>query len=289
MNTSAFGIEKGTTIRTPSTANLMIDSRDRDENVYSSPWDFQIVRNQALMNGSFTRIGTTEVVMEWRESNIQGASGLKNNTITFDLSGIAPNTYSGTQTVQLFEDNYTIAECLDSIVSNLNDLSGTTGMTFSIRTAPKPVSIVVKGGWAEVQEGTLADQLDITVNAQETVLNIIEPDLRPYRYLDIVSPQLTYCQDLKDNSTATTSKDVLCRWYFAFDEQNMLDKYGFPILMGYTQFVTRRIYNPPKQIKWDNIQPVGNVSFQVYDENGDLVKDNFTSSEWLMTLQFSEN
>ena len=58
--------------------------------------------------------------------------------------------------------------------------------------------------------------------------------------------------------------------------------------MGYTRFVRRRLYNPPKQIKWQPNQPMGNLSFQVYGDDGDLVTADLLDSNWLMTLQLSE-
>lgn len=289
MNTSAFGVEKATLIRVPSTANLMIDSADRDPNLSPSPWDFQITRTNSIMNGFFTRIGTTEVVLEWKESNISGVSGLDNNQITFDISGTGANTHVGTHQVSLLEDNYTVADVLDALVKELNDISGTTGAVWSVSSATKPVSLVVTGAVAELQDSNLQEELDIPAGGFDNVFTPLLPDLRPHRYIDFVSDQLTYNQDLKDNSTAEFARDVLCRWYFSYDDQNLLDKYGFPILMGYTTFCLRRIYNPPKQIKWDASQPLGNISFKVYDENGDLLYPDGTSlSEWLMTLQFSE-
>jgi hypothetical protein len=58
--------------------------------------------------------------------------------------------------------------------------------------------------------------------------------------------------------------------------------------MGYRPFNYRRLYNPPKQIRWDNIQPVGNLTFQVYNDQGVLAPMR-TTTNWLMTLQLSED
>ena len=107
MNTTQIG----TTIRPPSTANLMIDSFDR-EPVYPSPWDFQIYKKQSLFNGFFTRIGATEVVLEWNKPNVAN-----NSSLTFTLS------VGGTETVLIaqFEDAfYTVADVLNACVQNLN-------------------------------------------------------------------------------------------------------------------------------------------------------------------------
>jgi hypothetical protein len=69
--------------------------------------------------------------------------------------------------------------------------------------------------------------------------------------------------------------------------------------MGYTSFKVRRLFNPPKQIRWDTRQPLGNLSFEVFGQNriytnGIALTDFYSDpadserSEWLMTLQVSE-
>ena len=292
--------ERATPIRMPSTANLMLDSADRGIDV-DSAFEFQITKNYSILNGFFTRIATTEVVLEWCEPNIGGLTsglneGFGNNTIVFDLSGSGANTYVGSQIITLGSGHYTAAQALDAIVYELNDLSGTTGMTFAIDSSTGQVYLRATGGeffWDD--SGNIGDRplgfilgLGLGGAPHRLDYKIDCPDLRPYRYIDFVSSQLTYNQDLKDSSTAPIVRDVLCRWYFAFDEQNQLDKYGFPILMGYTSFCLRRLFNPPKQIKWSSNQPVGNLAFQVYDNYGNLIVAQAIETDWLMTLQVSE-
>lgn len=290
--------EIATPIRVPSTANLMVDSADRtilldlSSNRLDSAWNFQITKQKSILNGFFTRIGTTEVVLEWCEENI--STKLANTTISFDISGIAPNTYSGTQTISVLSGFYTVAECLDEIVDRLNDLSGTTGTTWAMVQYQAGYFLEATGAFYTVGNERLAQQLDmsdavsISLSATETGFIPECADLRPYRYIDFVSPALTYAQDVKDSSTAPSDRDVLCRWYFSYDEQAPLDAYGFPILMGYTRFCIRRIFNPPKQIKWESNLPVGNLNFEVYNDLGKILAQSSPKSNWLMTLQVSE-
>lgn len=277
--------EKATTIRMPSTANLMVDSADRNEAVFPSAFNFQIQKNQSILNGFFTRIGTTEVVLEWCQDNI----GLSNNTLVFDISGVGGNTYFDSVTITIGTGFYTVEQLLDAIVSALNALTGTTGADFAIATGGGIVALDCSGAEFGVQDSPLAQQLGIFTGGLEFPgVNITCPDLRPYRYIDFVSSQLTYAQDLKDTTTSTVERDVLCRWYFSWDVPPQLDAYGFPILMGYTRFCLRRIFNPPKQIKWDSNLPIGNLTFQVYDEEGVLLPNSGNDTQWLMTLQVSE-
>jgi hypothetical protein len=284
---SSFGIDKAVTFRQPSTANLMIDSQDRGAS-FPSPWDFQITKSQSIQNGFFSRVGVTEVVLEWQIPNIN--RDLSNNFLNVDISG-ASGLVFGTNVV-VTQGFYTVKELLDSLVIELNTLTSTTGSTFSVVAVEgNTYGIEINSGVWKVNMTELnrflrfVDDVDLKVNAP---LNGA-PYLVPYRYLDFISDQLTYNQDLKDNSTASINRDVLCRWYMATDEPPALDAYGFPIFLGYTPFTLRRLFNPPKQIKWDSSQPLGNISFRVYDEAGDLLPPTVNASQWLMTLQLSEN
>ena len=292
----SFGTERGLVFRPPSTANLMIDSADRPNPTTTTPFDFQIAKRQSILNGFFTRVATTEVVFEWCEDNVLiDASGAK---FRCDISGVSPNTYSGQQTISIVNaplpgGNFTVAEALNAICAKFNDLSGTTGATFSVSTTAVPGQVVINVAGAVVRAYRtgcpLAQRLDIGQTALFTNnIYILCPDLRPYRYIDFVSAQLTYPQDVKDASTADINRDVLCRWYFAEDNPDNLDQYGFPILMGYTRFCRRRLFNPPKYIKWDNNLPVGNLSFQLYGDDGNIALNNDPATNWLMTLQISE-
>ena len=302
MNTQSFGVEKATLIRVPATANLMIDSFDRPLTQdasgieISSAWNFQIYRPQSLIQGYFTRIGTTEVVLEWCLSNI---SEFKNNN-TFRIRD-SSNTILD---VVLTDGTFTVAQALNGIVELLN-VAGLPGYTFDIDVdADGRVAMANTNASSRpftVINTNLAVQLGICQGDENTLQQVAQlvdcPDLRPYRYIDFTCSQLTAVQDVKDSATDLINRDVLCRWYFAYDEQNLLDVYGFPILMGYTKFCSRRIFNPPKQIKWEQNYPVGSLTFQVFGDDGEIISyqdpsngkpANPDQSNWLMTLQLSE-
>jgi hypothetical protein len=282
-------MDKAITIRMPSTANLMLDSYDRNFTNYPSPYDFQIQKNQSIQNGFFTRIGVPELVLEWQDGNI--VEGY-NNSIYVDISGA-----TGVVTNQLVDVSggfYTVEYIVDELVAKLTALQGTTGSTFTASANNGGVQIEINTGVWRIHPGgatVLSGQLGLNSTVLLPFHSVVfeGTDLRPYRYIDFVSPQLTYAQDLKDNSTATANRDVLARWYFAWDVPPTYDAYGFPILMGYTAFCARRLFNPPKQIKWDTNLPVGNLSFQVYDQDGQLLVSPENATNWLMTLQLSEN
>ena len=284
--TSYSPSEKAMPIRQPSTANLMLDSFDRDATTYITPWAFSINRANSILNGFFTRIGTTEVVLEWNIPNI-----LTGFNDSLDISA-----NSTTYTVPFTPGFYTVAEILDNTVDALNILSSSTD--WSVKTVGGITGIDLSGGTFQVLPGNLQQQLGLTLSVSG-FKPINRPDLRPWRYLDFISSQLTYNQDLKDASTCPIVRDVLCRWYMDWDTPPPLDTYGYPILMGYTAFSARRLFNPPKQIRWDHTQPIGQIAFEVFGQSefyptGIPLASIYptalgnTHTNWLMTLQVSE-
>ena len=308
--------EKGTPIRFPSSALLAVDSSDRKidaSGLFIEPvWDFLITRNNSILNGFFTRIGLTELSLKWDTPNISSALG--NNTLSLEVSGgyvvnmTLPNQFACE------------AACIfDGIVKYVNDLSGVSG--FYLQMVPglpssnplRPCTYQLQGFDVATNnplafkfyKTNLARQLNLwTPSADETNNNYVLyyeptfPDLRPYAYIDFVSNNLTYNQDLKDTSTNTNNVDILQRFYFSWQEQNTYDKYNYPILMGYCPFVVKQLWNPPKQIKWSPNQPIGQIAFQVYGEplpaaptqanKYGLITLPSYSTEYLFTLQVSE-
>jgi hypothetical protein len=258
----------------------MVDSADRNELIYPSPFKFQINKPNQLLTGFFNRIGTTEVVLEWCEPN------LNDDTLVVDVSGA---TVRSNATVTIITSFMTIEDCLNDIASQLTP---TNGVTFSVFAGLNGTSgIDASGGKFRILASSLQRKLDFDISGALATRKLIGqcPDLRRFRYIDLVSPQLTQVQDVKDSSTAPLVRDVLCRWYMDEDVPEPRDGLGYPILMGYEPFRRRRLYNPPKQIHWDPKLNVGNVAFEVYDDNGNLVENISDDSEFLFTLQLSEN
>ena len=282
-----------TTIRYPSIANLMVDSADRNTANYPNCNNFSITRPYSMLNGSFTRVATTEVVFEWNTPNVGGVG----------FSGtLQYNTPAGQYSLVIPTGFYTIEEAINMIVGLLNTESTASGITWTVAASTLGGALLTQAGagaGAVTVAQNPADPLQIITAIFGTFVSTgaADPvptrttfiDLRPYRYIDIVSQSLTYAQNVKDASTADKVRDVLCRWYFDYDEQAAYDAFGYPILMGYKPFCLRRIFNPPKQIKWDNNLPVSGVmDFALYDNNG-IIAATTTSTNFLMTLQVSEN
>lgn len=283
--------ETGTTIRMPSTANLMIDSTDRDILRYLQASDFQIQKPYSLMNGFFTRIGLSEFYLEWNTPNI--SSYFNNNTITLDINGSVPVN------VTIPSAFYNIYQAINMVTTLLNNASGITGLGFTVSSigAPSPSGFVlVPSNLTTVYRltGNLATQLSLNVSGgyiQGAIAvrenGVLSPHLGQIRYLDFVSSQLTYNQDLKDSTTNDIVRDVLLRYYFTTELPPALDPYGFPIYLGYTPFTITKQYNTPKQIKWNPKMPIGNLTFQVYNQ-AQVIQNMTPATNWCMTLQVSE-
>mgnify|MGYP003634847568 FL=1 len=310
--------EKGTPIRQPSIANLMVDSADRPTvagtgfaagqtvNV-GTPFDFTIQRNNALMNGFFTRIGLTEMVLEWNIPNISPA--MSNNTLNWYVP--ASNSFYSTT---IITGNYAVSGLATQIAAQMTAKQGSTtysvsslgaGATYESQTA----AIVNNTNAFLFSTPTLLAQ-EMFIPALAVTASNIQPlanniDLRPFRYLDFVCTDLTYNQSVKDTATSKSSVDnVLTRWYFDYDSPETYDSLGYPIHQGYYAFNERRLFNPPKQIRWAPNMPIGNLRFVTYDPNGQNVSGYLTSNytngigaagliasaptNFLMTLQASE-
>lgn len=298
---------KAVTVRPSSTANFLVDSEDRPES-YPIAGDFQIVKTNSIFNGFFNRIAVQEIVLDWGIPNIADVD--QNNTFTVDYDdGVNPAVE---HTAILPNGFYTAEQALDTIVSQLNVSIGTPG-AFVITAGNTGVFMgidqaVVAGGTFEIlsvsappnsDENNLASQIFSSGQVDSGFAQsypIICPRILPNRYLDFVCNQLTYNQELKDGDTSDKSRDVLYRWYFGWDTETSYDGYGFPVLQGYRSFIQRRFLPFPKQIRWSSTQPIGNLSFQVFNDLDEIVNadayptvDGGAEMEFQMSMLLSED
>jgi len=290
----------GTIIRPSSTSNFLINSKDREGfDVYpgGNPANFTITKKSNVLNGFFTRLALNEIVLDWCIDNV---NTYWNNTIfAVDISGSPP-----TQLVYTVPDGqYTVASVLDVIVAGLNGLSAnvfslvttTSGIKALIckSSAGATLSFRVK---ARTNAGVVCDQLPndlniITSGTYVTSYPIDCPKLLPTEYIDFVCPQITNNQALKDSSTSLSEQNIIFRWYFASDVPDPVDAYGYSIYQGYKRFIQRREIAYPKQINWVPNQPIGQLTFLVYDDKGNNLSIDLAlgEMEYAMTMLVTEN
>lgn len=320
------GKQKAVTVRPSSTANFYVDSLDKEPTGTSS--DFSISKNQALFNGFFHRIAVNEVVMDWGLPNVAQWWGNNFLTVEVDAGGPTGVTY----TVVVDDGFYSALDILNRLVVLLNAAPGMTA-TFTVVATNGVVGIsstqpflVVWEQAANVstvptasapyylKDNALARAVFSTSQLYQlgifpvlvtdplftTFKSVVSPLILGTRYVDFVSPQLTYNQDLKDNTTAAVARDAIYRWYFAWDGNSGVDSLAGPpsvfpyyVLQGYKPFNQRRVLPYPKQIRWDSRQPIGQVTFQVYDDRGRLIDTTqFTPSanfQFQMSMLLSED
>jgi hypothetical protein len=284
--------DRAVTVRPSSTALLSVDSQDRS---FGNPGDFIINKNQALFNGFFHRIAMNEIVLDWCVPNITPATF--NNSISVTLGAVTVLTTIPT-------GFYNVSECLDEIVYQLNRPSpdgfgpatfrveDRTGAAWGTGSYGLAYLATTAGTNFTINPTKLAEQMGLATGVVGKAYPVTCPNILGIRYVDFVSPQLTYNQDLKDNTTNPIVRDVIYRWVMGYDNVPCpLDIYGYPIFQGYKEFVTRRSLNYPKQILWNPTQPLGQLTFQVYDDGGDLLNpaDYSGEMEYQMSLLFSEN
>jgi hypothetical protein len=245
--------DKAVTTRVASTAMLSVDSLDRVQtNNAQSSSNFIINKAESLFNGFFNRIAMTEIVLDWCIPNV--SEYLENNEFTVTVGGT-------TITIDVPDGTYTIAECIDTIVALLNapGPGGFGAGTFRVEDRTGAVWVpgtsiglaflaTTGGGNFTITPTNLSQAMGIDGTVANSQFPFICPKLLPYYYIDFVSPQLTYNQDLKDNTTSVVTRDTLYRWVFAYDNASVtpLDKYGYPILQGYKSFVARRYLSFPE-------------------------------------------
>jgi hypothetical protein len=298
--------DRAITVRPSSTAVFAVDSFDRyntptdSQFGVSGPYSFQITRNQSLLNGFFHRIAMTEIVFPYYIPNINP----RTNSVEVIYNGGAAATLT------LTNGFYTPTALAAALQVALIPLTGagatvvyTNGrFTFDVGAGNDLIlypSDTNAFGLFDLVGGT-ADW----INPGGQTLTGKITRCRYTEFVDIVCSQLTYNQDLKDASTTNGySRDILARIYLECENDQPI-----PVNIGGTAtnaidtvpgtypFTIYRKFSHPKQIQWNNEQPIGNLLFEVYDDRGVLLSGNGTGNDadfifpdWRMTLLVSEN
>jgi hypothetical protein len=267
-------------IRSPSTANLLIDSQDRNSLATTQSTDFTITKQSNILAGYFTRLGVVEIVLNYSIPNI--SSQYNSNILSITIGAT-------TQTITLTDGNYNVNSLFDEIIALLNVGTNATpsnpannvfpDIDFSFAgSAGRLVfsAIDVNTGLPEnfqINDTILSRMLGVQIGINTLLYDIDRPFLIPpqLRYLDFVCSQITYQQGLKDASTSNTTRDILYRFNLGYDSPPIFDIDGYAINQGYMPFVQRRYLNFPKMVKWDTQQPIGQLSLQVYDADGKII------------------
>jgi hypothetical protein len=328
--------DKAITVRPSSMAVFGMDSDDRyaDYNQRrtdpSYPFSINISKNEALLNGFFTRLAVTEFRLNWTLPNISSAWGNNQIQIAWLVGGVPPPAGA---VIVLPTAFYTVQDFCTVFQALVRAIPGNPLPNFTATRAEDGSMVFQSNTATTIQFGPLVNTVQQAKTRQlfdmlslpppttysAIVLSGI-PNMRATDFIDVVSPQLTYNQDLKDGTSAPIARDMLVRIY--------LDESCKPIapptltsttappydlvpsftngndINGVLPFVIYRAFPYPKQVNWNNTQPLGNITFELYDDQGRSIQDLWTtqfppssatgyrfanSFVWNMTLQISEN
>ena len=133
-----------------------------------------------------------------------------------------------------------------------------------------------------------------TTTPATTITSGLAPYLSPTEYIDVICSQLTYNQKLKDTSTSTAPRDMLARIYLTPASQDNTGNM-FPT----SPFTIYRNFTMPKQVRWEDKQPIGNLFFQLYDDQGREIQQSvinagytpqtLSSTSWKFSALVSED
>lgn len=321
FKTAAEVEDRAVTVRPSSTALFCVDSADRYASYNdratggTTPYSFPISKKESMLNGFFHRLALTEIVFPYWIPNINA----RTDTILYSDNGGALTAL--TITGLGFYSPALLASTLEGL---LQIATGNPGFTvtygngvFTFATNNADTIQFARGNFGGLGARLGQFQLYDLLNLSGSGTNGLTPAVtslvsgvtrcRYTEYIDIVSPQLTYNQDLKDGSSDPVVRDMLCRVYIEDETSPIIPVYKTvapqgPIMTqdtaipGTYPFTIYRKFSLPKQIQWNNTQPIGNLTFQVFDDKGELLSSHLgaiypdsTMPDWRMTLLVSEN
>jgi hypothetical protein len=327
-------VDRAVTVRPSSTAIFAVDSGDRYPSFQASiggtisPYSFNIQKNESLVNGFFKRIALTEIVFPYYIPNINRNT----NRLSVSLNGGPFVTININATGGFMSPNE-IAQALQVslIAAGFNaglTVQYTSEGRFLFQTGGVDTIAFQRSSFsagATTNDFQLYDLLNLSAVVPNPVLpgQVVLTGVTRCRfteYIDIVCSQLTYNQDLKDGSSSPALRDMLARVYIE-GEDGAIQPYFRPnsytaippggidgvevvsnqAIPGTYPFTIHRQFTKPKEIKWNNTQPLGNLKFEVYDDRGNLLSaygqivvgvnqtPDSSMPDWRMTLLLSEN
>jgi hypothetical protein len=330
---SIKGVHDAMTERSPSYAILAIDSEDRFKDYEEqrrvlagpisgkfnrTPYDFQITKNESLMNGFFTRLALTELNFPWVIPNINERT--QEIQFTYKIGAAAPITTILTLDVGFYRPDE-IATELETQIKALDPALATFFLSYGTDKLPRFIYNTVNAGNLVAFEPLdynsgvypfpsttkqLFDMMGFTDDNTVLGANNVDVDTnltycQAIRYIDIVCSQLTYNQALKDTMSQTVARDTLCRLYLGdgpYTGTSTIDPADAAFCPpGCAPFTIYRQFTNPKFIRWLPNQPVqGNLRFQVFDDDGQPLASytgtdvyGASSENWSMTLLVSED
>jgi len=296
-------------IRPSATALFTLNSADRFGGIeekrsanlsLSSPYDFTIRKQESLLNGFFTRMGVSEVAFPFTLPNVAGSTA---------KLGVVYNTGAGNVTAIFtgfgFYTPPEIAAALQIFIRGLDASLAAALVTYGGAGSPNFTFQSASATTLDFQPIAQSSAFNYPANQVQMYdmlgLNALVPAgtsvtgastfFQKYQYLDIVSTLMTGNQNLKDSTSSPIDRNILCRLYVDYENSYNVPA-NDPLFApaGTTPFTIYRKYPVPKYVQWDVKQPIGQLNFQVYTQDGVLVENSplFGSTDWKMSVLVSE-
>lgn len=326
--------EIGTTQRLPSTSLLAIDSDDRYANqiiarsaaavqnpLIRSPYNFTITKNESIMNGFFTRLGLSEIVLPWVVPNINVKTrkmrvryNVGAGDVDTEIVFVAGSTRMGfyrpaelataVQTLVRALNAGLVAFTITYGATNMPSFSYSTNSAATIAFLPYVASQLNPSlpDFYEYDPSTTRQLFDVlgfatSINDQMSFGGVSSQTFcQAITYVDVVCLQLTSNQALKDTMSQQIARDVLCRIYLTGNDVNNVPASSANFCPpGCAPFTLYRNFSQPKQIQWLPNQPVqSSLRFELFDDMGNQLNESeltpgFNRTNWSFTILVSEN
>lgn len=267
-----------------SEALLCVDSRDgiksdKTTGLYinpKNPFDIQLY-NGVQMNGRVKRIKLKEINMTYNVPNVNPT----NNVLFVQVEGDAEVA------IEILPGFYTPTELAAAIQTALNEqipfanawvCEWIPGINhFYIRGGVPRFRILPKiGQGAGSYNGTMrTDTLATMMGFNSTNLSYTYylessfANMLYTTYIDIVSKYMTKNQYISDKSTnARTGNSLLARLYITPDRNYSITDTN---MIGTRPFMLYKEFASPKEINWDENEPIVSINIQLLDDKGNVL------------------
>ena len=317
-------IGRAVDIRPPATAILTINSADRYKPsnarynnpsvspaiTLTSPADFTINVPQNIMNGSFTRIAVTNLIMPWTWGAFTPTTSYLYINWQPGGTGAVTQYLINTQT-SFITPNGTNLQLAINIQAAVRSATGSTTFTavsssaFYFTFASNNTDKFYFSRWISPSGSTVLTAFDLMGFNPQQILATAQNNIYYYsifrtQFVDIVCETITGNQNLRDSSTGSNSKTLLTRVYLYAENISQAVSNGINV----QPYLFVKSPPIPKQISWPANQPIGGtLRIQLLDDRGNVLSNggNYTNAngylevysdacmaDWSMTLQFTE-
>lgn len=279
----------GKPIRPPASANLLIDSEDRyataDDrvrNAASNPGnDFIVSKPQALLYGHFTRVGVSQIQLQYRVPSI--VAGVNDTFLLYDVTNanyyqvtIPQGYYSATSlaaaiqtaVLALPSNPFTAFTCQYSALDGGFVMTNSAVDLALAYVTGTPYTAAQAAVWSRTFTtiGGSQSNLAIFQPAPTQTIELGTPQLLFTKYIDVVSDRLAKYQRVKDADTLPTNKSNIVARVYLTAPNTRVDPTasGGPFDLVWS----------PQTIKlssWSPAEAIFELDFRLFDEFGELL------------------